>query len=61
MGSVAYKQQSQMRNAALCTIYYIKLQLPFVCLSVRPFFRYDRRTATKFGTHIRVDMGLILS
>ena len=36
----------------------------FVCLSVclyPPFFRHDRRTATKFGTHIRVDMGLILS
>ncbi len=34
----------------------------FVCLSVPPpFFRHDRRTATTFGTHIRVDTGLILS
>ena len=34
----------------------------FVCLSVPPlFFRHDRRIATKFGTHIRVDMGPILS
>ena len=52
-------------------IYYIKLQkslsvcLP-VCLSVclyppPHFFRHDRRTATKFGTHVRVDTGLILS
>ena len=41
-------------------VYYIKLQRPFVCLSP-PFFRHDRRTTTKFGTHIRVDMGLILS
>ena len=34
-----------------------------VCLSVclYPPFRHDRRTATKFGTHIRVDMGLIFS
>ena len=39
-------------------IYYIKLQRPFVCT---PFFRHDRQTATKFGTHIRIDMGLILS
>ena len=33
------------------------------CLSVPPppLFRHERRTATKFGTHIRVDMGLILS
>ena len=39
-------------------IYYIKLQCPFVCLSVclyPLFFRHDRRTATKFGTHIRID------
>ena len=26
-----------------------------VCLSVPPFFRHDRRTATKFSTHIRID------
>ena len=40
-------------------IYYIKLQSPFVCgcvcvcvcVSVPPFFRHDRLTATKFGTH----------
>ena len=33
-----------------------------VCLYPPPlFFRHDRRTATKFGTHIRLDMGLILS
>ena len=39
-----------------------KVAVFFVCLSVPPiFFRHDRRTATKFGTHIRVDMGLILS
>ena len=31
-----------------------------VCLSPF-FFRHDRQTATKFGTYIRVDMGLILS
>ena len=36
-------------------IYYIKLQYPYVCT---PFFRHDRRTAPKFGTHIRVDTGL---
>ena len=43
-------------------IYYIKLQFSLsVCLSVPlPPFRHDRRTATKFGTHIRVDTGLIL-
>ena len=43
-------------------VYCIKLHCPFVCLSVPPPpFRHDCRTATKFGTHIRVDMGLILS
>ena len=43
-------------------IYYIKLQFSLsVCLSVPlPPFRHDRWTATKFGTHIRVDTGLIL-
>ena len=46
----------------------IKLQCPFVsvclsvCLSVVPppfFFRHDRLTATKFGTHMRIDLGVI--
>ena len=42
--------------------YIYKTAEIFVCLSVPPFFsRHDRRTATKFGPHIRVDMGLILS
>ena len=44
-------------------IYYIiKLQCPFVCLCVclyPPFFRHDRLTATKFGTHMRIDPGII--
>ena len=30
-----------------------------VCLSVTPFFRHDRVTATKFGTHVRIDPGII--
>ena len=48
-------------------IYYIKAAVVFVCLYVclypppPLYFRHDRRTATKFGTHTRVDMGLILS
>ena len=41
-------------------VYYIKLQCPFVCLSVPPFFRHDRRTATKFGTHNRIEAVQIL-
>ena len=33
-----------------------------VCQSVPPPpFRHDRRTATKFGTHIRIDTGLALT
>ena len=32
-------------------IYYIKLQCPFVCLSVPPPFWHDRQTVTKFDTH----------
>ena len=43
---------------------YYKTAASLVCLCVctpPPFFRHDQRTATKFGTHIRVDMGLILS
>ena len=50
----------------LCTltfvlIYYIQLQCPFVCMSVCTplFFRHDRPTATTFGTHMRIDMGII--
>ena len=45
-------------------VYYIKLQCPFVCLNVclyPPPFRNDRRTATKFGTHFRIDTGLVLT
>ena len=47
-------------------IYYIKLQCHFVCLSVClsvciPLLRHDRWTATKFGTHIRIDTGLTLT
>ncbi len=43
-------------------VYYIKLQCPFVCVSVclyPPLFRHDRLTATKFGTHVRIDPGII--
>ena len=29
------------------------------CLSVSLFFQHDRRTATKFGTHMRIDLGII--
>ena len=41
--------------------YYIKLPCPFVCVfvSVPTFFRHDRLTATKFGTHVRIDPGII--
>ena len=31
----------------------------YVCLSVPPPFRHDRRTATKFGMHMRIDLGII--
>ena len=30
-----------------------------VRVCVPPFFRHDRLTATKFGTHIRIDPGII--
>ena len=43
------------------TIYYIKLQFSLSVCLYPPFFRHDRRNATKFGTHIWVDMGFILS
>ena len=51
----------------LSIIYYIKLLCPFFCPSSctshppPPPLRPDRRTATKFGTHIRIDTGLWLS
>ena len=32
-----------------------------VCLYPPPLFRHDRRTAKKFGTHIRIDTGLALT
>ena len=37
----------------------IKVQCPFVCTPTP--FRHDRRTATKIGTHIRIDTGLALT
>ena len=42
-------------------VYYIKLQCLFVsvCLSVPPFFRHDRLTATKLGMHMQIDVGII--
>ena len=44
-------------------VYYIKLQCPFVCLcclSVCLYpFRHDGLTATTFGTHMRIDLGII--
>ena len=44
-------------------IYYIKLQRVsmclYVCLSVPPFFQHDRRKATKFVTHMRIDLGMV--
>ena len=41
-------------------IYYMKLQRPVVCLSVyTPLFRHDCLTATKFGTHMRIDLGIV--
>ena len=48
-----------------CSLLYKAAEI-FVCLSAclsvpPPFFRHDRRTATKFGTHVRVDTGPILS
>ena len=60
MGTAEMFLRGRLQTLAQATI---KLQRPFVCLSVctPPFFRHDRRTATKFGTHMRVDMGLILS
>ena len=41
--------------------YYIKMPCPFVCVfvSVPTFFRHDRLTANKFGTHARIDPGII--
>ena len=42
-------------------IYYIKLQCPFVCvcLSVPPPYFSTRKTATKYGTHMGIDPGII--
>ena len=58
-----YPGRSRVIQLVYYTLYiYIKLQHPFVGVSVPPpFFRYEGRTATKFGTHIRIDMGLALT
>ena len=42
-------------------VYCIKLQCAFVCVSVctPPPLRHDRLTATKFGTHVWIDPGII--
>ena len=56
--------ENKTKKNKLITNLLYKAAVFFVCLSVPPppfFFRHDRRTATKFGKHIRVDMGLILS
>ena len=41
--------------------YYIKMRCPFVCVfvSVPTFFSTRRLTANKFGTHARIDPGII--
>ena len=62
-----HKTYKQVRNDnewqwEACLYLYTSLHLLykaavfFVCLSIPPLFRHDRRTATKFGTHIRVDI-----
>ena len=54
-------RQTEDQTCVSVTIYYI-LKLQFSLSVCTPhFFRHDRRTTTKFGTHIRVDTGLILS
>ena len=59
---VGYVSSPPENKYRLGYLLYIKLQCPFVCLSVcTPFFRCDCRTTTKFGTHIRMDMGLALT
>ena len=66
-------RQSQLRSCISLfiiitkyTVCYIKLLLCVsvsvslsVCLSVPPFFQHDRLTTTKFGTHVRIDPGII--
>ena len=41
----------------------ITIICPFVSVCVydcnAPFFRHDHRTATKFATHKRIDLGMI--
>ena len=51
------------KNQVTKVIYYIKLQLPSgsVCLSVGlpSFCQHDHRIATKFGTHMWIDLGKV--
>ena len=40
--------------------YKAAVSLQVVCVCLPPFFRHDRRTATKFGTPMRIDLGAVL-
>ena len=47
--------------AILYQTYLKKFNNVCVCTPPPLFFRHDRRTATKFGRHVRIDTGLALT
>ena len=58
---LSFNPMDPPKHPHVALIYYIKRPsvCVCVCLSVPLFFRHDRRTATKFGTQMRFDLGII--
>ena len=62
-----YHKSESKNNNKSTTLYIAVHSVPLsVCVHLLvclypPFFLPDHRTATKFGAHVRIDMGLILS
>ena len=51
--------QFRFKNCSSFTFVSVSFHSASLSVSVCTFFRYDRRTAIKFGTHIQIDMRLI--
>ena len=48
------------RHYEMFTIITIICPFVSVCVCLQcPLFRHDHRTATKFATHMRIDLGMI--
>ena len=59
--SIIYYIKLQCPFVCVCVCLCVCVSV-YVCMCVcvyPPFFRHDRLTATEFGTHVRIDPGII--